>query len=139
MRSLLFLLALSACAAPRAPASSAADLAPLAEALSCDAEKDWRMSPSGARVPAEAGVDLAVPVSILAPRGETGRFCMATGCESARFVRVPLNRTPDWAARIVTEGGEAGVLTISDNRATFEFTGAGGETIWTGRCAPAGS
>jgi hypothetical protein len=134
--SALFLLA--GCAT--APLSQ---MQPLSTPLVCDAERDLSCDASGACAPVEAGVTLSVPVSISIPAGEgEGQFCIATGCHPARFARVPLNRTPNWAARVVSDANhEEGLLTLAPDRQSFQFTrhDAGAHTEWTGLCHPAGS
>lgn len=138
MRALVLALLVAACAS----AAPSDELAPLGVALSCNAETEEICTENGCR-PAEAGIAIATPVSISLP-ADTGpaRFCIATGCSDARVVRVPLSRTPDWAARIEPEDGMAGIVTVSDDRRSFEYahtSGAGVSTRWKGACAPAGS
>lgn len=136
IRPLAIALFLSACAA----VPPAAELPPLGVALACNAEVDFDIDAYGRRT--DDG-QLSLPVALTLPAGDApGSFCMATGCEPATVTRVALSRTPDWAARIDTDGVDRGVVTLSPDRSRFEFTqptDAGGVQVWTGPCAPAGS
>ncbi len=143
MRLLLLALALAACASPTPhTAETAPGLAALGVTLSCNAEEDHVIDAQG-RAFDEDG-QLTLPVAITLPAfSDAGRFCMAAGCGPAVITRVPLSRTPNWAARITTDGGaDRGVITVSDDRSSFELTDpdeSGRVRVWTGSCAPSGS
>lgn len=136
LRPILLALSLAACAAtPPAP-----ELPPLGVALSCNADDQREIDQEGART---IDGEVTIPVALVLPAGNgPAELCMATGCEPTVVTRVPLSRTPDWAARLQTGGDDRGVVTLSADRSQFELTqprGDGGVRIWTGQCAPAGS
>ncbi|MET0183293.1 MAG: hypothetical protein ABW199_10440 [Caulobacterales bacterium] len=138
MRSLLLVLFIAACAS----AVPSGELPPLGVALSCNAEREEVCGAGGCQ-PADASVPVLTPVSISLPAGDGGaEVCVATGCSDARVTRVPLSRTPDWAARLEPEAGMAGVVTVSNDRRRFEYTHAGENgavSRWSGACEAARS
>ena len=128
------LAGLAACAV--APASDSPDpnLAfALGHDLSCNASDMTR----GDRETMTLHISLGVP-----DRGGAGRFCIATGCEDARF-EPTLTRAPGWTAIMRTDDrtNYSAELEIARDLQTFRLRQAdsSGVSTWTGTCNAAGS
>jgi hypothetical protein len=101
--------------------------------LACDASE---MRP-------DQGEPVALPISILAPTGGgTGRFCMATGCETAQFEPTS-GRASGWTAIMRTNDRtnyNADLEIARDLRSfTLRQVDSDGASTWTGACSAAGS
>jgi hypothetical protein len=131
---LIAALALAACAG--APASDAPDpnLAfALGHDLSCNASD---MTQSG-------GETMTLYISLHVPdRGGVGRFCIATGCEDARF-EPTVSRARGWTAVMRTSDRTEynADLEIARDLQTFTLRQADSGVVntWTGTCSAAGS
>lgn len=91
----------------------------------------------------EQGETTEIPISLSVPNGGgAGRFCMATGCEDARF-EPTLTRALGWTATMTTNDRTSmrADLEIARDMSSFTLRDRSGEgvSIWTGECSPAGS
>jgi hypothetical protein len=128
------LAALGACAG--APANDAPDpnLAfALGHDLSCNASTMTRGD----------GEAMTLHISLDVPdRGGAGRFCIATGCEDARF-EPTLTRAPGWTAIMRTDDrtNYNAELEIARDLQTFRLRQSDSSSVstWTGSCSAAGS
>jgi hypothetical protein len=128
------LAALGACAG--APPNDAPDpnLAfALGHDLSCNASTMTRGD----------GEAMTLHISLDVPdRGGAGRFCIATGCEDARF-EPTLTRAPGWTAIMRTDDrtNYNAELEIARDLQTFRLRQSDSSSVstWTGSCSAAGS
>jgi hypothetical protein len=132
--SIAAFVGLAACAG--APENDSPDLS-LAFAtgrdLSCNASDMTRAD----------GEVMTLHVSLDVPdRGGSGRFCIATGCEDARF-EPTLTRAPGWTAIMRTNDrtNYNAELEIARDLQTFRLrqVDSSGVRTWTGTCSAAGS
>jgi hypothetical protein len=136
MKPALLIAALGLAACASAPASDAPDLNlafALGHDLSCNASE---MTPSD-------GETMTLPIALDVPdRGGSGRFCIATGCEDARFEPM-LTRAQGWTAIMRTNDrtNYNAELEIARDLRTFRLRQAdsSGVSTWTGTCNAAGS
>jgi hypothetical protein len=146
MRSLLALAALALCACAASPVADGGSDPELAFALgvdlSCNAD-EVRHCPAGGCPAGEGGSVTQIPISLSVPDGGgAGRFCMATGCEDARF-EPRLTRALGWTAVMITDDRSSmrADLEIARDLRTFRLRQSedDGVSTWTGECSPAGS
>jgi len=135
---------LAACAAsPVADSGPDPDLAfALGADLSCNAG-ELRQCPAGGCPGGLGGEVVQIPISLHVPdRGGVGRFCMATGCEDARF-EPTLTRALGWTAQMITNDRSSmrADLEIARDLRTFTLRhgDSDGMSTWAGECSPAGS
>jgi hypothetical protein len=92
----------------------------------------------------DPGEDWQTPISLSIPGfSEIGRFCIATGCEDARYTP-RATRAPGWTASVSTGEGwshPVGELIVSADRQSFRLVqpASDGSTTWDGFCRAAGS
>jgi hypothetical protein len=135
MKRTLFTAAL-ACLGACASSSNAPDPA-LAFALGHD------LSCNASEMTQADGETMSLPISLFVPdRGGEGRFCMATGCEDARF-EPTLTRALGWTAIMRTNDRTEynAELEIARDLQTFRLRqgDSGNVNTWTGTCSAAGS
>jgi hypothetical protein len=147
LRALILTAALGLAACAASPAADAGASNPqlafaLGHDLSCNAS-DMRQCPVGGCAAGQAGEQMELNISLHVPdRGGQGRFCIATGCEDARF-EPTLTRAPGWTATMHTDDrtNYAADLEISRDLRTFTLRQTDERSIdtWTGECSAAGS
>lgn len=141
LRSLFLALALAGCASAAHEQASAPEA--LNYPLACDAASA-RVCPLGGCTSANPGEETQIPISLSIPvHSDIGRFCIATGCEDARYAQ-KASASPAWTADVATGPGffhPVGELQVSRDRQSFTLVqpASDGATIWAGFCRAAGS
>jgi hypothetical protein len=137
-------LVLAGCAGPDGSSSrSEPEAATLGLPLACDAASA-QICPQGGCTISNPGEDWQVPISLSVPAfAQVGRFCIATGCEDARYT-ARATRALGWTASVATGEGwsqPVGELIISQDRQSFRLVQPSpeGSTTWDGFCRAAGS
>jgi hypothetical protein len=132
--ALVSALALAGCAASDSSSSSSgAQANSLGLPLACDAA-GAQICPNGGCTISNPGEEWQVPISLSIPAfAEIGRFCIATGCEDARYT-ARATRALGWSQPV-------GELIISQDRQSFRLVQPSpeGSTTWDGFCRAAGS
>jgi len=105
--ALVSVLILAGCAASDgSSARSGSEAASLGIPLACDAA-GAQICPTGGCTISNPGEEWQVPISLSIPAfAEIGRFCIATGCEDARYT-ARATRAPGWTASVATGGYQA--------------------------------
>jgi hypothetical protein len=142
--ALVSALALAGCAASDSSSSSSgAQANSLGLPLACDAA-GAQICPNGGCTISNPGEEWQVPISLSIPAfAEIGRFCIATGCEDARYT-ARATRALGWTASVATGEGwsqPVGELIVSQDRQSFRLVqpSPDGATTWDGFCRAAGS
>lgn len=136
MKRALSIAALGLAACAGAPSGNTPDPSPafaLGHHLACNASE----------MTSSDGETMTVPIALDVPdRGGGGRFCIATGCEAARF-EPTLTRAQGWTAIMRTNErtNYNAELEIARDLHTFRLRQADsdGVSTWTGTCNAAGS
>lgn len=110
--------------------------------LSCNASEALQC-PAGGCTAQAPGEEMTLHISLHVPdRGGDGRFCIATGCEDARF-EPKLTRALGWTATMRTNDRTEYNADLEISRDLRSFTLRQGDSegisTWTGVCSPAGS